>query len=53
LSAIYLHNVALARLARACGSAPEELDFASKRVKPRHEKQAVDMAQPPAKLSSR
>ena len=53
LSAIYLHNVALARLARACGSTPEELDFASNRVKPRHEKQAVDMAQPPSKLSQR
>ena len=51
LSAIYLHNVALARLARACGSTPEALDFASNRLKPRHEKQAVDMAQPPAKLT--
>jgi outer membrane protein TolC len=51
LSAIYLHNVALARLARACGSAPEALDFASNRLKPRHEKQAFDLAQPPAKLS--
>jgi outer membrane protein TolC len=53
LSAIYLHNVALARLARACGSTPEALDFASNRLKPRHEKQAVDMAQPPAKLTQR
>jgi len=53
LSAIYLHNVALARLARACGSTPEALDFASNRLKPHHEKQAVDMAQPPAKLTQR
>lgn len=53
LSAIYLHNVALARLARACGSTPEALDFASNRLKPHHEKQAVDMAQPPAKLTKR
>ena len=53
LSAIYLHNVALARLARACGSSPEELNFASNRLKKRHEKQAVDMAEPPAKLSQR
>src|SRR5256714_12223839 len=53
LSAIYLHNVALARLARACASTPETLDFASNRVKQRHEKQAFDMAQPPAKLTQR
>jgi hypothetical protein len=51
LSAIYLHNVALARLARACGSTPEALDFGSNRLKPRHEKQAFDVAQPPAKLT--
>jgi outer membrane protein len=53
LSAIYLHNVALARLARACGTTPETLDFAANKMKPRHEKQAVDMAQPPAKLTQR
>jgi len=53
LSAIYLHNVALARLARACGTTPESLDFAANRIKPRHEKQAVDIAQPPAKLTQR
>src|SRR5204862_6195500 len=29
LSAIYLHNVAIARLAHACGSTPEALDCAS------------------------
>jgi len=51
LSAIYLHNVALARLARACGSTPEALDFASDKFKPRHEKQAVDLAHPPEKLT--
>ena len=53
LSAIYLHNVALARLARACGSTPEALDFASNRLKKRHEQQAVSVAQPPAKITSR
>lgn len=53
LSAIYLHNVALARLARACGSTPEELNFASNRVKPRNEKQVTEIAQPPAKLTKR
>lgn len=51
LSAIYLHNVALARLARASGSRPEALDFASKAEKHRNEKQALDLAQPPPKLS--
>ena len=53
LSAIYLHNVALARLARACGSTPEALDFASNRSKKRNEQQAVKVAQPPAKITSR
>ena len=53
LSAIYLHNVALARLARACGTAPEELDFASSRVRQRNEKQAIEIGQPPAKLTER
>src|SRR6059036_3764547 len=42
LSAIYLHNVALARLARACGSPPEALNFAANRLKKSHEKQAFD-----------
>ena len=53
LSAIYLHNVALARLARACGSTPEALDFVSNRLKKRDEQQAVDVARPPAKITSR
>src|SRR5213080_4054018 len=53
LSAIYLHNVALARLARACGTDLQSLDFASNRTKTRHEKQAFDVAQPPAKLTQR
>ena len=44
---------ALARLARACGTTPETLDFAANKLKPRHEKQAVDMARPPAKLTQR
>jgi OMF family outer membrane factor len=55
LSAIYLHNVALAHLARACASRPEALDFASKtkngRNRGRNEAQAFDVARPPAKLS--
>ncbi len=40
LSAIYLHNVALARLARACASRPEALDFASKLTKRNHNEAA-------------
>jgi outer membrane protein TolC len=52
LSAIYLHNVALARLARACASPPESFDFASKSMQQnRNEKQAVDLARPPEKLT--
>ena len=57
LSAIYLHNVALARLARACASRPEALDFGSRvsseRNQNRKEAQAFDVARPPAKLSER
>lgn len=53
LSAIYLHNVALARLARACGSTPEQLDFVSNRSKKKDEQQVVDMTRPPAKITSR
>jgi outer membrane protein TolC len=56
LSAIYLHNVALARLARACARSPEALDFestsASKARKGREAK-LFDVAQPPAKLTTR
>lgn len=53
LSAIYLHNVALARLARACGSTPDELNFGTKRARTQADKQASEVAQPPAKLSNR
>src|SRR5216110_1934218 len=57
LSAIYLHNVALARLARACASRPEALDFGSRasseRNQNRKEARAFDVARPPAKLSER
>ncbi len=46
LSAIYLHNVALARLARACASEPEALDFQPKirSAKQRDDRRAVDAA---------
>ena len=52
LSAIYLHNVALARLAHACASRPEELDFGVAKKNP-NEKQAFDVARPPDKLTER
>jgi outer membrane protein len=57
LSAIYLHNVALARLAHACGSSAEALDFGSKiesaKKANRNATQAADVARPPEKLSKR
>ncbi len=57
LSAIYLHNVALARLAHGCASSAEELDFGSqfKDVKRenRNAAKAADVAKPPEKLSQR
>ena len=57
LSAIYLHNVALARMARACARQPEALDFNPKITtrsdKERKETRAADVARPPAKLSQR
>ena len=54
LSAIYLHNVALARLAHATASRSEALDFASKLGKKNsNQKQAFDLANPPGKLSKR
>jgi outer membrane protein len=57
LSAIYLHNVALARLAHACASSAEALDFGSniKNAKNpnRNTAQAADVARPPEKLSER
>jgi outer membrane protein TolC len=57
LSAIYLHNVALARLAHACVSSAEALDFGSdiKNVKNQNGSaaRASDVAKPPEKLSQR
>jgi outer membrane protein len=57
LSAIYLHNVALARLAHACASSAESLDFGSQITKTKSEKgnaaQVSDVAKPPQKLSER
>jgi outer membrane protein len=57
LSAIYLHNVALARLAHACASSTEALNFGSdfkdaKNVD-RNAAHAADVAKPPQKMSQR
>lgn len=55
LSAIYLHNVALARLAHACASTAEALNFGSdfKDAKTRNGAHAADLAKPPQKLGQR
>jgi len=57
LSAIYLHNAALARLARACANQPDALDFNPKTKsaakKDRNEPRVFDVARPPKKLSKR
>jgi len=57
LSAIYLHNVALARLTHACASSAEELNFGSDfkdaKNEPRDAPQAADVAKPPQKMSQR
>jgi outer membrane protein TolC len=53
LSAIYLHNVALARLAHACGTSAEVLDFKNVNNEKHNGAQAADVARPPKKLSQR
>jgi outer membrane protein len=57
LSAIYLHNAALARLAHACGSSAEALDFGSNIANTKKEKRDAakvsDVANPPEKLGQR
>src|SRR6267142_2446530 len=57
LSAIYLHNVALARLARSCASSAEALNFGSdfKDVKSEtsNAAHAADVAKPPQKMTQR
>ncbi|MEY2564320.1 MAG: hypothetical protein QOH88_2513 [Verrucomicrobiota bacterium] len=51
LGAIYLHNVALARLARATAREPEALGFAGKtKEKPVTGRGVTDVAAPPSKL---
>ena len=56
LSAIYLHNAALARLARACAREPEALAFVPKTdqaAEAKRQAQLLNMARPPAALSDR
>src|SRR5438105_8193264 len=53
LSAIYLHHAALSRLAHACGSPAETLDFKNVNVGRNNGAQAADIAHPPDKLGQR
>src|SRR5437764_8218180 len=53
LSAIYLHNVALARLAHACGTRADALDFKNVNNEKHSGTQAADIAKPPEKLGQR
>ena len=58
LSAIYLHNVAVARLVRACANAPGDLEFPARNARARAARDqsaadAVSVARPPKKLSQR
>jgi outer membrane protein TolC len=57
LSAIYLHNVALARLTHACASSAESLDFGSQFKNTKRENRnpanVSDLAKPPEKLGQR
>jgi len=57
LSAIYLHNVALARLAHACASSAETIDFKAEVETSNKQKasaaQLSDVAKPPENLSQR
>jgi outer membrane protein len=53
LGAIYLHNIALARLARACAREPDSLGFAAKSVKnPPGAKPVLEIAAPPSRLGA-
>jgi outer membrane protein TolC len=54
LNAIYLHNVALARLARATAREPEQLGIVAQKPtaeEAKRQAQAFDVARPPASLS--
>jgi outer membrane protein len=56
LSAIYLHNVAVAHLSRACATTPEALGFGQNLAEKNKKTSGAavhEVAQPPAKLSRR
>ena len=57
LTAIYLHNVALAKLSHACTSSAEALNFGSDfkdvNAQDRNAAHAADVAKPPQKMSQR
>ncbi len=54
LTAIYLHNVALARLAQACGGSLETLAFNPQaKNEPKNEQRVSDIPQPPKKRTNR
>src|SRR5438445_2153979 len=57
LSAIYLHNVALARLAHACASTAQALNFGSDfkdaKTENHNATHAADVAKPPQKMTQR
>ena len=57
LSAIYLHNVALARLGHACASSAEALNFGSDFTDVKNQSpnaaHAADLAKPPQKMTQR
>jgi outer membrane protein TolC len=58
LNGIYLHNIALAKLARACATSPDALGFAAQRQaqaagEERKGPAVSEMAQPPKKLTQR
>lgn len=57
LTAIYLHNVALARLSHACASSADALNFGSDfkdvNAQDRNAAHAADLAKPPQKMSQR
>ena len=59
LNGIYLHNAALAKLARACATSPDTLGFGAKRqaragaAGAKNDPAAAEMARPPQKLSQK
>src|SRR6059058_3961631 len=53
LSAIYLHNVDLARVAHACGTRADVIDFKNVNNEKHSGTQAADIAKPPEKLGQR